>query len=74
MLCKNIYIDETGKRSADRFREHLRVVEKKKTKQMRPNQLRAILISLTTPTTTWLFAGYRYTTRTEKAAKIVHKN
>ena len=54
-LCQKIYIGETGKRLADRFREHLR--EKNKTKQnkqknkktkkktqMRPSQSRAILI------------------------------
>ena len=28
-LCKKIYIGETGRRPADRFREHLRDVEKK---------------------------------------------
>ena len=41
-----------------------------KTSQMRPNQSRAILIFLITPTTTWLFAGYPYTTETQKAAEI----
>ena len=46
---------------------------RKKT-QMRPNQSRAILIFLITPTTTWLFAGYPYTLRTEKATKILNKN
>ena len=46
---------------------------RKKTSQMRPNQLCAILIFLITPTT-WLFTGYLYTTGTQKAAKIPHKN
>ena len=41
---------------------------------MRPNQLRAILIFLIPSTTTWLFAGYPYTTGTQKAAKISNKN
>ena len=41
---------------------------------MRPNQSRAILIFPITPTTTWLFAGYPYTTGTQKAAKISNKN
>jgi len=41
---------------------------------MRPNQSRAISIFLTTPTTTWLFAGYPYTTGTQRAAKISNKN
>ena len=45
-----------------------------KTTQMRPNQSSAISIFLTTPTTTWLFAGYPYTTGTQKAAKISNKN
>ena len=45
-----------------------------KTTQMRPNQSRAISIFLTTPTTTWLFAGFTYTTGTQKAAKISNKN
>ena len=45
-----------------------------KTAQMRPNQSRAILILQITPTTTWLFAGYPYTTGTQKAAKISNKN
>ena len=41
---------------------------------MRPNQLRAILIFLITPNTTWIFAGYPYTTGTQKASKISNKN
>ena len=41
-----------------------------KKRQMRPNELRAILIFLITPTTTWLFAGYPYSTETQKAAQI----
>ena len=48
-LCKKIYIDETSRRLAYRFCEHLRDVEK--TTQMRPNQSRTISIFLITPTT-----------------------
>ena len=71
-LCKKIYIGETGRRLADRFREHLRDIEK--TTQMPQSQLHAILIFLITPTTTWLFAAYPYTTETQKAVKISNKN
>ena len=63
-LCRKIYIGETGRRLADRFLEHLRDVEK--TTEKRPNQSRAILIFPITPTTTWLFAGYPYTSETKK--------
>ena len=42
-------------------------------KKMRPNQLRAILIFLITPTR-WQFAGYPFTTGTQKAAKLSNKN
>jgi len=41
---------------------------------MRPNQLRAILIFLISPITTWLFVGYPYTMGTQKATKISNKN
>ena len=68
-LCKKIYIGEIGRRLTGRFREH-----QKKTTQMRPNQLRAILIFLITSTTTRQFAGYPYTTVTQRAAKISNKN
>ena len=51
-----------------------RLTSQNKTTQMRPNQSRAILIFPITPTTTWLFAGYPYTTGTQKAAKISNKN
>jgi len=47
---------------------------KEKTTQMQPNQLRAILIFQITPTKTWQFAGYPYTTGTQKAAKVSNKN
>ena len=36
-LCEKIYVDETGRRFADRFREQLRDLEKKT--QMRPKPL-----------------------------------
>ena len=35
-LCKKIYIGETGRRLADRFREHLRDVEKNNTDTSKP--------------------------------------
>ena len=35
-LCKKIYIGETGRRLADRFREHLRDVEKNDTDASKP--------------------------------------
>ena len=46
----------------------------KKTTEMHPGQLRAILDFLVTPTTTWLFEGYPYTTGIQKALKISNKN
>ena len=55
-LCKKTYIGEPGRRLGDRFREHLRDVWKKTTK-MRHNQLRAILVLLIIPTTTWQSLG-----------------
>ena len=68
-LCKKIYIGETGKRLADRFCEHL------KKKQICVQTSRVpILIFLITPTTTWLFAGYPYTTERRKATKFWNKN
>ena len=48
-LCKKVYIGETGRKLAERFREHLRDVEKNNTC---PSQSRAILIFLITPTIT----------------------
>ena len=68
-LCKKIYEGETEKRLADRFRAHLRDVEKK----MRQNQLRAISITLITPITTWQFADYLCSSETQTAAKISKK-
>ena len=41
---------------------------------MGPNQSRAILIFPITPTITWPFAGYPYTTGTQKAAKVSNNN
>ena len=41
---------------------------------MDPNKFRVILIFLITPTTTWQFAGFPYTTETQKAAKISNKS
>ena len=69
-LCK-IYIGETGRRLADCFREHLWDVGK--MTQMRPNWL-PVFAFLVTLTTTWQFAGFPYTTKTQKAAKILNRN
>ena len=67
-LCKKIYIGETGGnwRTASANTYEMQ----NKTTQMRPNQLRPILIFLIIPTTTSLFAGYPYITGTQKSAKI----
>ena len=70
-MCKKIYLGETGRTLADRFREHLRDLEK--TTQMRPYQLRAILIFLITPATIWLLAGYPYTGNTESGKNLKQK-
>ena len=41
---------------------------------MRLKKLRANLIFLITPTTTWLILGYPYTTETQKVTRILKKN
>ena len=46
----------------------------RRRKKQQQNQSRTILIFPITPTTTWLFAGYPYTTETQKAAKVSTKN
>jgi len=46
----------------------------KKTTQMRPNQFPPVSIFIFTPTTSLHFAGYPYTTETQKAAKVSNKN
>ena len=66
---------ETGRRLADRFREHLRDAEQNNTDAFKPVARHflkwrlGIKILPITPTTTWLFAGYPYSTGTQKAAK-----
>ena len=69
-LCNKIYIGETGRKLADRFREHLRDVEKNNTDASKPAARHSVF--LITPTTTGVLAGY--TTGTQKAAKISSKN
>ena len=71
-LCKKIYIGETERKLVDRFREHLRDVEKNNSKkqQMRSNQWRAILIFLITPTmhnmTIWRLSLHHGNTESRK--------
>ena len=65
------YIGETRRRLADRFREHLQNVEKNKTDASKPVARHFNLPNHST--TTWLFAGDPYTTRTQKAAKVSNK-
>ena len=51
MLCEKIYKSETGRKLVDLIWVHLQDAEKKTT-QMRPKKLSAILIFPITPTTT----------------------
>ena len=71
-LCKKLYIGETGRRLGDRFREHLRDVEKDDKEH--PNQSRGILISLTILKNTCLFAAFPYIRVPQTAVKIWSKN
>ena len=71
-LCKKIYIGETGRRQADRFREHQRDAEQNNTDASKPVARHFNLPNH--PTTTWLSAGYPYTRGTQEAAKISNKN
>ena len=66
-LCKKLYIGETGRRLGDRFREHLRNIEK-------DDQSRGILISLTILKNTCLFAALSYIRVPQTAAKIWSKD
>ena len=69
-LCKKLYIGETGRRLGDRFREHLRDVEK----DDKDDQSRGILISLTILKNTCLFAAFPYIRVPQTAAKIWSKD
>ena len=71
-LCKKIYMGEKGRRLADRFREHLRDAEQNNTDASKPVRRHFNLPNHSHQT--WLFAGYPYTTGTQKAAKISSKN
>ena len=51
MLCEKIYKSETARKLVDRFCVHLQDAEKKTT-EMRPKKLSAILIFPITPNTT----------------------
>ena len=71
-LCKKIYIGETGRRLADRFREHLRDAEQNNTDASKPVTRHFNLPNHSHDNMTiW---GYPYTTGTQKAAKISNKN
>ena len=71
-LCKKIYIGETGRRLADRFREHLRDVEKNDTDASKPVARHFNLPNHSHHNMT--FWAYPYTTETQKAVKISNKN
>ena len=70
-LCKKLYIGETGRRLGDRFREHLRDVEKD---DKDASKRRGILISLTILKNTCLFAAFPYIRVPQTAAKIWSKD
>ena len=74
-LCKNLHRRNRKKIGGPLSRTPTRRRKKKRhTDASKPNQLGASSIYLITPTRTWLFAGYVYTTETQKAAKISSKN
>ena len=71
-LCKKLYIGKTGRRLGDRFREHLRDVEKDDKHASKP--VARILISLTILKNTCLFAAFPYIRVPQTAAKIWSKD
>ena len=74
-LCKKIYIGETGRRLADRFREHLRDPKQNNTDASKPVARHFNLPNHSHHNMTICqFAGFTYTTATQKAAKISNKN
>ena len=66
-LCKKIYIGETVRRLGDRFREHLRDVERNDKDR---NQSPDISISLIILVNIWRSVAFPYTRVTRKAVKI----
>ena len=71
-LCKKIYIGETRRRLVDRFREHLRDVEKNMTDASKPVAHHFNLPNHSHHNMT--ICGYSYTTGTQNTAKISNKN
>ena len=70
-LCKKLYIGETGRRLGDRFREHLRDVEKDDKDASKPV---ARHFNLTILKNTCLFAAFPYIRVPQTAAKICSKD
>ena len=71
-LCKKLYIGETGRRLGDRFREHLRDVEKDENNAS--NRSRDTLISPIILNNIWLSAAFLYIKEAWKAEKLYNKN
>ena len=63
--CKKIYIGETGRRLCDRFREHLRDVERNDKDASKPVARHFNL---------WQSAAFRYIQVARKAAKLLNKS
>ena len=65
--CNKLYIGETGKRLGDRFREHLRDVERNDKDASKP--VVDTLIFLIILNSIWQFAAYPYNCLVRKAVK-----
>ena len=66
--CNKLYIGEAGRRLSDRFREHLRDVERNDKGASKP-VARHTLISLIIQNTIWQFPAFPYILAVRKAAK-----
>ena len=66
--CNKLYIGETGRRPGDRFREHLRDVERNDKGASKP-VARHTLISLIIQNNIWQFPAFPYILAVRKAAK-----
>ena len=66
--CNKLYIGETGRRLGDRFREHLRDVERNDKGASKP-VARHTLISLIIQNNIWQFPAFPYILAVRKAAK-----
>ena len=71
-LCKKLYIGETGRRLGDRFREHLRDVEK--TIKTLLNRSLDTLICRIILSNIWQSAASPFIKEAMKAAKLLNKN